>query len=166
MRAALELLREFQTTGRRIVVTGDMGELGDESETLHRELGKQIVDTAGADLLVACGRFARCVADGALAAGMSRARAIAVASADDASRCLNREILPGDVVLVKGSRMMAMERIVELLARGPNENTPDSCGRQDAGLTKRTIERTPPFVPDLREFGAYPSLLGSEQLPA
>ncbi len=55
MKAALEVLREFDAPGRRIVVSGDMCELGDEAPGLHHELGEQIVTLCGADLLIVCG---------------------------------------------------------------------------------------------------------------
>jgi UDP-N-acetylmuramoyl-tripeptide--D-alanyl-D-alanine ligase len=119
MRAALELLREFESPGRRVVISGDMGELGDKSTTFHRRLGREVVEVAGADLLIACGQFAKHVAAGARAAGLSRTRAIACERLDEAMPHLDRALLPGDVVLVKGSRMMAMERIVEALLGEP-----------------------------------------------
>jgi UDP-N-acetylmuramoyl-tripeptide--D-alanyl-D-alanine ligase len=111
--AALEFLREFDSPGRRIAVVGDVGESGDESTALHEEIGRQVVRIAGVDLLIACGRFAEQVTDGARAAGMARSRAIACLSINEALHRLGSALLPGDVVLVKGSQMTEMERIVE-----------------------------------------------------
>lgn len=123
MRAALELLRDFAAPGRRIVVAGDMAELGVESPSLHWQLGRQIVTVGAAEVLLACGRFARHVVGGARAAGLPSSHAIACADVDEALPYLGQAILPGDVVLVKGSRMMAMERVIEALANYPQRRS-------------------------------------------
>ncbi len=114
-RAALELLREFNPAGRRIVVAGDMGELGRRSAALHRAAGRQAVEIAQPAWLIACGRFAGDMIAGARAAGMPRGRAVAFRDADDATLLVEAILAPNDVVLLKGSRMTAMERVAEAL---------------------------------------------------
>ena len=115
MRAALELLRNFEAPGRRIVVCGDMRELGEHSDEFHRRLGDEVVTLCGADLLVACGQHAQEVADGARQAGMSPTRVMACRSPEETISLLDQALAPGDVVLVKGSRALAMERLVSAL---------------------------------------------------
>lgn len=117
MQAALELLRDFDTEGRRIVVCGDMAELGEESTVFHARLGSEVVTKCGADLLIACGRFAEDVVAGARAAGMPQSRSIRCGSPGETLPYLGEAIAPGDVVLVKGSRVMAMEQVVKAIER-------------------------------------------------
>ena len=64
MRAALELLHDFDPAGRRIVICGDLAELGRRSIARHWQLGMDIVEIGGAELVIACGKFARHVTAG------------------------------------------------------------------------------------------------------
>jgi len=123
MDAALELLRDFDTPGRRVVVCGDMAELGDAAIREHFRLGDRIVSRCGADMVVACGEFARNVVEGARAAGMPPARSIPCRTAAEALPFLGQAILPGDVVLVKGSRAMNMEHVVDALRHYPRRRS-------------------------------------------
>ena len=74
MRAALEVLREDSSMGQRIVVCGDMRDLGSDGPVLHRQTGDEVVTVCGADVLVACGDHADEMVAGAIAAGMPRER--------------------------------------------------------------------------------------------
>ncbi len=121
MRAALDLVRDFDTRGRRIVVCGDMRELGREAVEQHRNLGDEVVTICGADLLVACGKYSREVVMGARDAGMPVGQAIACNSPREALPFLRQQLVPGDVVLLKGSRVMAMETILEGLQGQPRK---------------------------------------------
>jgi len=123
MRAALEFLRDFDAAGRRIVVCGDMAEMGTQSIALHWQIGKDIVQIGGAELVIACGPFARHVTAGARSTGLIRARAIPCDTLEDAMLYVGQAILPGDIVLVKGSRGMAMERLIEALKQYPQRKS-------------------------------------------
>jgi UDP-N-acetylmuramoyl-tripeptide--D-alanyl-D-alanine ligase len=119
MLAALDLLRDFDTRGRRIVVLGDMQELGDEAAAMHRQLGGQAVTRCGADLLIACGEYAPYVVAGARAAGLPASRSLVCRQPEETLSHLGQVILPGDVMLVKGSRALGMERIVHAMQTYP-----------------------------------------------
>ncbi len=105
--AALELLAE--TEGRRIFVFGDMLELGDLSEQAHHEVGKRAA-AAGVAWLIGVGELAALAAEEAAAAGV---RTTSVADAAEAADVLRGELAADDVVLVKGSRGIGLERVVE-----------------------------------------------------
>jgi UDP-N-acetylmuramoyl-tripeptide--D-alanyl-D-alanine ligase len=123
MRATLELLDQCDGPGRRIVVCGDMVEVGEEASSLHWELGKQCVEIGRAAFVIACGEFARHVAGGARSAGLPPQRTIPCLSVDDALPHLGQLILPGDTVLVVGSRLTAMERVVEAMEQYPQRRS-------------------------------------------
>jgi len=106
--AALDLLAEMD--GRRIAVLGDMLELGTYEEEGHRLVGRRVAEVAQG--LVAVGARACVIADEALQRGMA-ASAIRIASSNaEAVAILRSFSVPGDFVLIKGSRGMRMEEIV------------------------------------------------------
>jgi UDP-N-acetylmuramoyl-tripeptide--D-alanyl-D-alanine ligase len=118
MRAALAALGLLPASGRRALVLGDMLELGPASAEEHRQLGAAAAATAPA-LLVAVGAFAGETASGARAAGLNPAAILTAADADGAAAHLESWLRHGDLVLLKGSRGVRLERVLErLLADG------------------------------------------------
>ena len=121
--AALDILRATDAAGRKIFVFGDMLELGSRSAELHRRVGG-LAPKAGVDIFWAVGEQAGEAAEAALAAGMPedavRRAPNAAEAADGIARCLGA----GDLVLVKGSRGMALEKIIEVVREkhGREEN--------------------------------------------
>ncbi len=100
--------------GRRVAVLGDMLELGAKEREFHLEAGRTAA-LSGWDLLVTVGPLAGLMAEGAAAAGMDRARIVSFADSGEAARAVPPLVAAGDLVLVKGSRGMKMEKIVESL---------------------------------------------------
>ncbi|HEY2881603.1 MAG TPA: UDP-N-acetylmuramoyl-tripeptide--D-alanyl-D-alanine ligase [Pirellulales bacterium] len=117
MRAALELLREVDAPGERVVVCGDMKELGSASQAWHRQIGEEVVTRCGADRLIACGDHADDVVLAARAAGMSAARATAFREVQETIPFVQHALRPGSAVLVKGSRAMGMDRVAQAIRR-------------------------------------------------
>ncbi|MBI5892755.1 MAG: UDP-N-acetylmuramoyl-tripeptide--D-alanyl-D-alanine ligase [Deltaproteobacteria bacterium] len=110
--ASLRSLSEMK--GRKIVVLGDMLELGDASKERHRYIGK-VAGGVGLGLLFVVGEFKKDVADGAIKAGMDKK---CVQTLDDKSEvvsALEKILKKGDILLVKGSRAVGMEEIIERL---------------------------------------------------
>jgi UDP-N-acetylmuramoyl-tripeptide--D-alanyl-D-alanine ligase len=117
VRAALEMLAGLP--GRRVAVLGEMRELGTAHAAGHREVGEVAGDTL--DLLVVVdggpGGPAEGIVLGALAAGLAPDRVLPVAGAEAAVEALQARLVPGDVVLVKASRGVELERVAEGLVR-------------------------------------------------
>lgn len=114
MKAAIATLMDRPTSARRVFFAGDMRELGPKSDEFHRQLGRQVVE-AGIDVFVAVGEFCRYAADEALSAGM---RAECVRHYDVPAQVggdLTSIVSANDVILVKGSRSVGMEAVVERL---------------------------------------------------
>ena len=114
MKAALRTLLELDTEGRRIAVLGEMGELGDEFERGHRDVG-ECAATLRIDELIAAGRGGAIIAEAARKAGLEKSTA--VDSAGEAAQMLEKIVAPGDLILVKGSRSARMERVMEEFAQ-------------------------------------------------
>jgi UDP-N-acetylmuramoyl-tripeptide--D-alanyl-D-alanine ligase len=113
--AALETLRGARGARRLVVALGDMLDLGDISAAAHREVGEAVV-AAGVAELVGVGRHALAAVEAARARGLAEAHH--VTTFEDTVALLLKRLAPGDALLVKGSRGMRMERVVDaLLAR-------------------------------------------------
>jgi UDP-N-acetylmuramoyl-tripeptide--D-alanyl-D-alanine ligase len=112
MRAALSALSDMNTNGRRVAVLGDMRELGSLAELAHFRLGEEVADLPVHEL-VTVGDLARRIGEGALARGMDRKAVRSCATAEEAGEVLDDLLQPGDVVLVKASRSLGLERVVE-----------------------------------------------------
>lgn len=112
MSAACDVLRQWSGASRRILITGDMLELGDQSRAYHEELGRQAA-AAGIDGLISIGQHASDVLGAARQAGMAGGCLAHCAEGEIADLLLDCWLEPGAVVLVKGSRAMQMETIVE-----------------------------------------------------
>jgi UDP-N-acetylmuramoyl-tripeptide--D-alanyl-D-alanine ligase len=99
---------------RKIVVAGEMLELGREGPELHRNCGREAAK-AGLHALIAVQGQAKEILEGALEAGMERSRLDFATGAAEAGALLTRMIQPGDVVLVKGSRGVRLDQAIEVL---------------------------------------------------
>lgn len=108
--AALDVLAHIE--GRRIFVFGDMLEMGETGLPAHREVGERARE-AGVAWLITVGELASLAAERARELGL---RIDSVADAAAAAELLKPELAPGDVVLVKGSRGIGLERVVEAIA--------------------------------------------------
>ena len=117
MSAALEVLAMREGVSRKVAVLGDMLELGGRSEELHRQVGRKVIE-CGVDLLITSGKMAEFIAAGAVEAGMDK-RAVKSFGNEDGDFGEMAELLrSGDVILLKGSRAMRMERLIPNLERG------------------------------------------------
>ena len=125
---ALSALSLVQTEGRKIVALGDMLELGPYTKTMHEEAGRHAATVADAFFTV--GVRARAAADAAVKAGMSQERVIKLDDARKLGSILAKSVAPGDVVLIKGSQSMRMERAVEAALDDPSKKK-DLLVRQD-----------------------------------
>ena len=111
MKAALETLARL-TKGRKIAVLGDMFELGSVEREAHEAVGREAA-MYGFSAVVTRGKLGKCIADGARKAGVKDV--YSAESHEAAAELLKKILQKGDTVLFKGSRGMAMEKIIPLL---------------------------------------------------
>jgi len=112
---ALAVLKKVETKGKKIAVLGDMLELGSYSAEAHRGIGEKVAESA--DVLVAVGIRARDIGEGAHKAKMYKKKIVECNDAFEAGDKIEWLISAGDVVLVKGSQSMRMERVVEKIMK-------------------------------------------------
>lgn len=112
MEAALETLVSIRQGGMIIAVLGDMLELGETSADAHRAVGATAA-RLGVDLLITVGTLSKLIGDGAREAGMPKERVVAAKSNAEAAVVLKERSKNGDAILIKGSRAMKMEEILE-----------------------------------------------------
>ncbi len=110
MRAALDTLQELQAK-RKVAILGDMLEIGKYTPEAHEYIGDCAAEFL--DVLVTVGARAKFIADAAKSGRMKKKPILSFDTADDARKSVQNLIQKGDLILVKGSRLMALEKIVE-----------------------------------------------------
>lgn len=115
MKAAIKTLATLPVSGRRVIVLGDMLELGTESAALHREVGRQL-SCGEFDLVVGVGQSAIEILEGARERGVDPKRLRAFRDSIECAKEIRSLLVDGDTVLVKGSRRVGLEHVVNTLA--------------------------------------------------
>lgn len=131
---ALETLKQITCAGKKIAVLGDMLELGKYSHDEHKKAGAH--SALCADILMTVGPRAQAIVEGAHEAGMKKKSILQFKDAGTAGEYLQKVIATGDIILVKGSQSMRMERTVEAIMAHP-ENKAKLLVRQDEEWKKR-----------------------------
>lgn len=111
MKLALQALSK-QDAKRKIAILGDMFELGEYAESLHTRVGEDVVNFE-IDMLFIVGKLAKNIAQGAVNKGMPKENIITFENLDELLYNLDSQIKDGDAILVKASRAMGFEKIVE-----------------------------------------------------
>jgi UDP-N-acetylmuramoyl-tripeptide--D-alanyl-D-alanine ligase len=112
MDAAIRTMVSLAVGRRSIAVLGDMLELGPTAAEAHREVGRTAA-RSGVDIVITYGPLAKDIGSGAHEAGMPKDRIFNAATITTAAQLIKKLSRPGDLVLIKGSRGMKMEKILE-----------------------------------------------------
>jgi UDP-N-acetylmuramoyl-tripeptide--D-alanyl-D-alanine ligase len=116
MEMSFRLLQDIGNGRRKLALLADMCELGEYAEDAHRQLGRQVAQS-GFERLVYLGSFGEIVADGAIKEGMPDKAIFLCPDHDQACQVLTQLLEEGDLLLVKASRAMALEKVVDTLAQ-------------------------------------------------
>jgi UDP-N-acetylmuramoyl-tripeptide--D-alanyl-D-alanine ligase len=114
MKAALRTLVELDADGKRIAVLGEMRELGSESQRGHEEVGEEAA-ALGVDRLIGIGEMGGVISGAAKKAGLEKSHNIG--STSEAADLLTEIAEPGDLVLIKGSRLARTEEVIAAFAK-------------------------------------------------
>ncbi len=117
--AALEALKGLECAGAKIALLGDMMELGKYSAEEHRRIGREAAGVV--DRLITVGQRSRLTVEESLKSGMSADVVRGFGSAAEAARFIVPLVKTGDIILVKGSQSMRMERVTAALLRDPDQ---------------------------------------------
>jgi len=132
MKQALELLKNFPKK-KRIAVLGNMNELGENSKSLHREVGDHV--GTWVSKLITVGTDAVLFADGALKNGLPKARITSTMCAEDAALAISNDLDEDTVVLLKGSQNnVRLERAVKILMAHPEDAKKLLCRQETEWL--------------------------------
>ncbi|MEK7650533.1 MAG: UDP-N-acetylmuramoyl-tripeptide--D-alanyl-D-alanine ligase [Patescibacteria group bacterium] len=132
--AALQTLNSLQITGRKIAVLGDMLELGKYTIDEHRKVG--ILASRVSDVLVTVGLRMKFAVEEAMKKKMGKKNVYHFDDSRQAGEFLQNFIAPADVILVKGSQSLRMERVVEEIMAQPEEKS-KLLVRQDENWSRR-----------------------------
>jgi UDP-N-acetylmuramoyl-tripeptide--D-alanyl-D-alanine ligase len=115
LQRTLELMTQADVGGRRIAVIGDMLELGEQEAEFHRVAGANIPKSI--DVVVGVGTRSQVLLDGARGAGFTEGQLRHFTDAEAAGAFLRGFVQPGDLVLIKGSRGVGLDRAIAVLER-------------------------------------------------
>ena len=125
VKSALETLSEVAQKNRKIAILGDMLELGEKADFYHREIGKEVAKLS-IDTLITVGQGGKIIAQSSKEEGMAEERIFSFEKNE--KKNLSKKLLsltkPGDFILLKGSREMKMEDILEFWRREYQKNNP------------------------------------------
>ncbi|MBN1436890.1 MAG: UDP-N-acetylmuramoyl-tripeptide--D-alanyl-D-alanine ligase [Sedimentisphaerales bacterium] len=149
MAAALAELQSHRDAPRRVLICGDMGELGPASQQEHHKLGERVA-RSNIDALLTVGKLGAVAAKAALEAGMGRGSVQRAVTSQRLARLVKTLINDGDVILVKASRMMRMEAVVKSLSRWRGSGTKISASTTVRSATRDIPSKTPArhYVPN------------------